>query len=246
MMRDEERTSVRTCGFAFTTTGRPCAHHVADDDICCRAGHPCGTGRARLGPLGRWTPHRGHVFPLGTDASATAVPDRRRRAALLLARSLSHEDAAADGVCADRLLADPAVALALLGSPDAAPEARDAVVQRFGFVGALLVVAHEDRWQRHLAVLSADAETVPAGDEARNLERLVKHFPHLDARRLEALLRAIDRAEGGVADDPVAGVRHRLHATYAVAARDGSEASHQEYMAALNDVLKTTRPAVAS
>jgi hypothetical protein len=119
-------------------------------------------------------------------------------------------------------------------------------VQRFGFVGALLVVAHEDRWQRHLAVLSADAETVSAGDEARNLERLVKDFPHLDARRLEALLRAIDRAEGGAADDPVAAVRHRLHATYAVAARDGSEVSHRQYMAALNDVLKTTRPAVAS
>jgi hypothetical protein len=238
---------MRTCGFAFTTTGRPCAHHVTDDDICCRAGHPLTTGRARLGHLGRWSPHRGHVFPLGTDASETAVPDRRHRAALLLARSLSHEDAAADGVCADRLLADPAVALALLGSPDAAPEARDAVIQRFGLVGALLVVAHEDRWQRHLAVLSAAAETVPAGDEvARNLERLVKHFPHLDAGRLQALLAEIDRAEGGSSGDPVAGVRHRLHATYAVAARDGSEVSHRQYMAALNEVLKATRPAVAS
>ncbi len=164
-----------------------------------------------------------------------------------MVRSLSHEDAEADGVCADRLLADPAIALALLGSPDAAPEARDAVIQRFGLVGALLVVAHEDRWQRRLAVLSADAGTVSSGDEAaRNLERLVKSFPHIDAPGLEALLRDIDRAEGAPVDDQVSVVRHRLHAAYAVAARDGNDATHHRYMESLNEVLKMTRPAVAS
>jgi hypothetical protein len=187
------------------------------------------------------------VFPLGADVSTAPLPDRRRRAAILLARSLSHEDAEADGVCADRLLADPAIALALLGSPDAAPEARDAVIQRFGLVGALLVVAHEDRWQRHLAVLSVDAGAVCGGDEvARNLERLVKNFPHIDAPGLEALLSDIDRAEGASADDLVTAARHRLHAAYAVAARDGSDVTHHRYMESLNEVLKMTRPAVAS
>jgi hypothetical protein len=238
---------MRTCGFAFTTTGRPCANHVGDDELCCRAGHPCPPGPARVHSGGRWTPHRGHVFPLGSDVSSVPVPDRRRRAALLLARSLSHEDAEADGVCADRLLADPAIALALLGSPDAAPEARDAVIQRFGLVGALLVVAHEDRWQRHLAVLSADAGTVSSGDEvSRNLERLVKNFPHIDAPGLEALLSDIDRAEGAPANDQVTAARHRLHAAYALAARDGSDDTHHRYMESLHEVLKMTRPAVAS
>lgn len=246
-VRDEKQTTMRTCGFTLTTTGRPCANHVAEDELCCRAGHPCPPGPVRLDPGGRWTPHPGHVFPLGTDASSAPVTDRRRRAELLLARSLSHEDAEADGVCADRLLADPAIALALLGSPDAAPEARDAVIQRFGLVGALLVVAHEDRWQRHLAVLSADAGKAPAGDDvARNLERLVKNFPHIDAPGLEALLIDIDRAEGVASDDEATAARHRLHAAYAVAARDGSNDTHHRYMESLNEVLKVTRPSVAS
>ena len=75
----------------------------------------------------------------------------------------------------------------------------------------------------------------------------MKHFPHLDARRLEALLRRHRpgrRRRGRSIRWP--GSVTGLHATYAVAARDGSEVSHREYMAALNEVLKTTRPAVAS
>jgi hypothetical protein len=247
-VRAQNQGVIRTCGFAFTTTGRPCANHVTDDDLYCRAGHPCTTVTARRAHIGKWAEHHGHMFPVGTTGtSAPNAPDRRRRASLLLARALAHEDAEADGVCADRFLADPAVALALLGSPDTAPEARDAVVQRFGLIGALLVVAHEDRWQRHLAVLSGDAETTSASDEvAGHLERLVRHFPHLDVLGLETLLSDIDRAESGIPTDQVAAARHRLHAAYAVAARDGNEGSHHEYMDSLNEVLKMTRPAVAS
>jgi hypothetical protein len=186
------------------------------------------------------------VAPLRAGASATPAL-ARRRATELLARSLSHEDAEADGVCADQVLADPAVALALLGSPDATPTARDAVVQRFGLVGALLVLGHEDRWRRHLAVLSGDAVTTSADDEmSAHLEGLVKNFAHLDVRGLETVLNAIDRAETGRAADQVTTARHRLHATYAVAARDGSDKSHHEYMESLNEVLRMTRPAVAS
>lgn len=246
-VRDEKQGVTRTCGFAFTTTGRPCANHVTDDDLYCRAGHPCTTATAHRAHIGAWAAHHGHIFPIGAGTSAPNAPDRRRRASLLLAWALAHEDAEADGVCADRFLADPAVALALLGSPDTAPEARDAVVQRFGLIGALLVVAHEDRWLRHLAVLSGDADTTSASDEVSgHLERLVKHFPHLDAPGLEMLLSDIDRAESGIPTDHVAAARHRLHAAYAVAARDGSEGSHHEYMDSLNEVLKMTRPAVAS
>ncbi|HVC69019.1 MAG TPA: hypothetical protein VNC61_02020 [Acidimicrobiales bacterium] len=247
-IREERRVTIRTCGFAFTTTGRPCANHVGDDELYCRAGHPCATGMAQLGRLdvGDWTsPHRRTA--LGVPLERPTISHRGRRAMKLLARSLAHEDAEADGVCADRVLADPAIALALLGSPDAAPAARDAVVQRFGLVGAFLVVGHEDRWHRRLAVVSGNADATVPGDEVSvHLERLIKHFGHLDVHKLAVLLNDIDRAENGVPDDDVAVARHRLHAAYAVAARDGSEVSHHEYMESLNEVLSMTRPAVAS
>jgi len=243
---DETTQAMRTCGFVYTTTGRPCANHVADGEIYCRAGHPCAAGPERRVDLARWAGHRGRVS-FGACPSASRMPNRRRRATFLLVRALSHEDAEADGVYAERILADPVVALALLGSPDADPSARDAVVQRFGLVGALLVVAHEDRWLRHLAALSDGADTMPTDDEVSGyLERLVKHFAHLDARKLEVLLGEIDRAEGGSPADQVATARHRLHAAYAVAAREGSDVSHHEYMESLNEVLRMTRPAVAS
>ncbi|MGH9017433.1 MAG: hypothetical protein ACRDY1_06770 [Acidimicrobiales bacterium] len=166
---------------------------------------------------------------------------------MLLARALTHEDAEADGLCAPQVLADPAVALALLGPPDGAAAARDAVVQRFGLVGAYLVVAHEDRWQRHLAVLAGEAATTSAVDPmTRHLERLVKQFAHIAVDPLQALLGDIERTGGGVEADPVAASRHRLHAAYAVAARDGSDDSHRRYMEALNEVLKVTRPSAAA
>jgi len=237
--------TTKTCGFVFTTTGRPCGHHVADGELYCRAGHPCAAGDARRRGGGRWARH--HVFPRPGGVAASSVPDRHRRASELLARALSHEDADADEVCADRVLADPVVALALLGSPDASPTARDGVVQRFGFVGALLVVGHEDRWRRHIAVLSGEGEMAAADDEvSASIERLIKHFAHLDAGKLENLLGDIDRAELETPDDEMAVARRRLHATYAVAARDGSDMSHHEYMDSLNEVLRMTRPAVAS
>jgi len=245
-IREEKRVTIRTCGFAFTTTGRPCANHVGDDELYCRAGHPCATGLVHRGHVdaGGWAArHGGTSLDVSLDS---AVSHRGRRAMKLLARSLAHEDAEADGVCADRVLADPAIALALLGSPDAAPAARDAVVQRFGLVGAFLVVGHEDRWHRRLAVVSGDPEAT-AGDEVSvYLERLVKHFAHLDVHKMATLLNDIDCAENGVPDDDVAVARHRLHAAYAVAARDGTEVSHHEYMESLNEVLSMTRPAVAS
>jgi hypothetical protein len=246
-VRDENKVTTKTCGFVFTTTGRPCANHVADDELYCRAGHPCASFSARRPDTRAVAAHRARLFPLGRAPSAALVPDRRRRAAVLLARALSHEDAEADGVWADRVLADHAVALALLGSPDADPAARDAVVQHFGLVGALLVVAHEDRWRRHLAVLSGDADWLSTDDVVSgHLERLVKNFSHLDVGKLEALMGDIDRAESGGRADRATAVRRRLHAAYAVAARDGSDVSHHVYMDSLNEVLKMTRPAVAS
>jgi len=178
---------------------------------------------------------------------APAPPDRMRRAAALVSRALAHEDAEADGIYADRVLADPAVALALLGSPDADPAVRDGVVQRFGLIGALLVVGHEDRWRQHLAVLSGAGDASRSGAETSpHVERLVRQFPHLDVDGLQALLAEIDREEAADAGDSLSDARHRLHAAYAVAARDGNDVSHHEYMASLNQVLRMTRPSVAS
>jgi hypothetical protein len=182
-----------------------------------------------------------------TRRDASAGPDRGRRAAELLARALAHDDAETDGVSADQFLVDPVVAVALLGSPGASPAARDAVVQRFGLVGALLVVGYEDRWCRRLSVLSGAGETVGAGDvTGRLVERLVRHFFDLDVRRLETLLHEIDRSEHRGAMSGAVAARCRLHATYAIAARDGDDASHHAYMAALDRVLNMTRPALAS
>lgn len=247
-IREEKRVTIRTCGFAFTTTGRPCANHVGDDELYCRAGHPCAAGMAHLGHLdvGGFATRPGRPS-LGVTRDHDSISHRGRRAMKLLARSLAHEDAEADGICADRVLADPAIALALLGSPDVAPAARDAVVQRFGLVGAFLVVGHEDRWRHRLAVVSGDPDATAPGDPVSvYLEKLVKQFAHLDVAKLATLLNDIDCVENGFPDDDVAVARHRLHAAYAVAARDGSERSHHEYMESLNEVLRMTRPAVAS
>ncbi|HTT86208.1 MAG TPA: hypothetical protein VMF60_02470, partial [Acidimicrobiales bacterium] len=156
-LRDDVPGALRPCGFAFTTTGRPCAHLVAEDELYCRAGHPCTARRPRDAITGALAP----TVTARRRAGASA-PDRTQRAAELLARSLSHDDAEADGICAEKILGDPDVALAFLGSPDAAPAARDAVVQRFGLVGALLVVGHEDRFRQHLAALSdTDDDSAP-------------------------------------------------------------------------------------
>jgi hypothetical protein len=228
------------CGYTATTTGRPCANYVGADVPSCRAGHPClalRDGVMRIGP-------RNDSLRACREPQIGA--DRGRRAAELLGRALTHDDAQGDGVSADQVLADPVVALALLGSPVAASAARDAVVQRFGLVGALLVVGYEERWCRRVSVLAGGAESPVVGDVVgRCVERLVRHFVDLDCHRIEALLRDIDRAEGR-ATVGAATARCRLHATYAVAARDGDDSSHHAYMEALDRVLLTTRPALAS
>jgi hypothetical protein len=238
-----ETSNIRTCGFTLTTTGRPCANHVGADVMSCRAGHPCPVvpdrGDGATGGHRQQTRRRRGETPAG--------PDRGRRAAELLARSLMHDDAEVDGLCADQVLADPVMALALLGSPDAAPAARDAVVQRFGLIGALLVVGYEDRWCRRLSIVSGAGEPAAVGDEVgRHVDRLVRQFADIDARSLESLLSEIDRAEGRATSGVTAKARCRLHATYAIAARDGDGASHHAYMEALDRVLSTTRRSVAS
>jgi len=263
----------RSCGFTFTTTGRPCRNHVAEGVPRCRAGHPCAPPSApdailvaafdRLGvhPLAAWL---GPTGALPSDPARWGRCPRSVRAAELVRQALASDDAERLGRCAAYVLGDDGTALTLLGDPDASRPARQAVVQHFGYVGALLVLGYEERWERvHLGGdgtggAEADGDAVPgwAGhDEAtvdgadavgRHLDRLVRMFPRFDARGLYELLGKIERDEDLHRDEPCAEAHRWLHATYAVAARDETAVAHQAYMRALDAVLRHVRTPVAS
>lgn len=169
---------------------------------------------------------RGHVERLADVASG------------LLGQALASDDAEAGGLHADDLLADPAGAVQLLGDPEAWPAARNAVVQRYGRVGALLVLGYEGRWHRRRGL---DHRPNPP-----ELEMLLDRFAELSAEEIDGLLAGIERAEGVDPTDEVVAARRLLHATYAQAARDGTEGAHRAYMAALETVMRQAARALAS
>lgn len=243
--------TARTCGFTYTTTGRPCANVVAAGALQCRAGHPCQVpdpvplavsvlgGRPRVATA--------------TTGDGAQSGNKGRRATELLGLALASDDAEAIGLHADEVLADTELALILLGGPSPLEAARHAVVQRYGRVGALMVVGYEDRFSRRVADEAAanahphDDHGVDPGDVAgRCLERLLHEFPTLDADEVEALLGELDAAEGRLVDDEATRARRWLHVTYAVAGRDGSDQAHHAYMAALDGVMSLTRSLIAS
>jgi hypothetical protein len=172
---------------------------------------------------------------------------------------MASEDVEHLGLRADHVLGDGGAAVALLGSPHASPAARAAVVQRFGRVGALLVIGYEDRWGRarlrNLAGRAsphdgAQAVSMPGGDVDsegnRAIEVLVREFPHADAQRIYDLLYEIDRDDLLPGRDAGVDARRWLDATYAVAARDGTPSTHRAYMRAMDRVMRLVRPLVAS
>ena len=242
----------RRCGFTFTTTGRPCANRVADGVVTCRAGHPCGeTDGAELSlralPDGAPAPR-----PAPTPALRPLGPGRRpdaraRRVTDMVRLAMASDDVEHLGLSAEHVLADAGAAVCLLGGPDASPAARATVIQRFGRVGALLVLACEDRWQREQGATAAHLAGL--GDEPhgrRLVERLLRDFGRLDARRLYDLLCRIDCGDAVPTHDTPADAHRWLDATYAVAARDGTPAAHRTYMGALERVMRLVRPLVAS
>lgn len=159
----------------------------------------------------------------------------------LLAQALAADDAETAGLRADDVLALPEQCPSLLGGPDAAPSARHAVVQRYGRVGALLVVGYEGRWR------ARNGSPAPGNPDA--LELLLDHFADIDVEGLEGLLARLEHdGETGSrrGDDEVSLVRRRLHATYAVAARDGTDAAHHAYMEALERFMGFARRRLAS
>jgi len=204
----------------------------------------------------KWAEGERVVFGLRSRATAseaatavTARAGRRRgslgirdRATTLLGEALASDDAEAVGVRADAVLADTEAALIVLGAPGAWPAARHAVVQRYGRVGALLVVGYEGRWR---------ARSVHGGrPNPPELEELLDRFAQLEADELARLLAGIDRAEAarfeaaGPGEEPCA--RRWMHATYAVAARDGTYAAHRAYMTAFDGVVRLAARRLAS
>jgi hypothetical protein len=237
-----------TCGFVFTTTGRPCANHVADDAPWCRAGHPCSSIVVADEPVPD-VPNRSDASPARSHRGGRArrAPSRTRRATELLRQAMASEDADELGLRAEHVLADGRTALALLGGPDASPAARAAVVQRFGRVGALLVLGYEERGRaRHSTPVNGLRvwEQPETGDP--HIEYLVREFARLDSRHLYELLCEIDEDEGYAGDEDGVDAHRWLHATYAVAARDGTPGAHRAYMRALDRVMRLVRPLVAS
>ena len=159
----------------------------------------------------------------------------------LLAQALAADDAETGGLRADDVLGLPEQCPSLLGGPDAAPSARHAVVQRYGRVGALLVVGYEGRWR------AGNGSPAPPNPDA--LELLLDRFADADEEELEGLLARLESdGETGLrrAHDEVSSVRRRLHATYALAARDGTDAAHHAYMEALERFMGFARRRLAS
>lgn len=181
---------------------------------------------------------------------STSMTDVSRRIAELLSESLCADDAEASGIRAKELVGDPDRAVALLGSPHVEPTARHAVVQRFGGVGALFVVACEELWRRDEESSCPTSTSQAGGDPAREerqglLETLLRNFNEMGAEDIEGLVEAVEVSEGGWPGGESATARRWLHVTYAVAARDGTDEAHHAYVQALDKVLALKRELVA-
>ncbi len=240
----------RRCGFLFTTTGRPCGNRVGEGAPWCRAGHPCASAVTLDDTApGALAPREGRSDPRARRAAAGSFrsdADVVQRATALLRRALSSDDAELHGTRADHILGDEGAALMLLGSPAASESARAGVVQRFGLVGALLVIGFEERWRSCNTRGGAPWGVRPRGrkDAGALVDTLVRDFRRLDPRQLERLLRQIERCAGTAHEDEVARAHRMLHATYAVAARDGTDRAHRAYLRALDRVLRLVGPLV--
>lgn len=233
----------RLCGFTFTTTGRPCANRVEVGAVLCRSGHPC-------------PPIVLEGLPRLDQGASSRRSSRGKRATEILGRALAGDDAETLGLRAEEVLADPELALVLLGGPSPVEAARNVVVQRYGRVGALLVVGYEDRFTRRLSTQASEGlrlfdhhhrDVAPAGDRAGQcVETLIQRFATMDAGQIDGVLTELDTVEGRGHDDETIKARRWLHATYAVAGRDRRDEAHRAYMVALDGVMQVARGRIAS
>jgi hypothetical protein len=170
-----------------------------------------------------------------------------QRVAELLSAAMCAEDAEAQGMDARELVADPDRAVRLLGPPGPPQTARYAVVQRFGGVGALLVIACEQSYDRlHGSPVASDvAQTCPDDSLRDHLGHLLRDFSDLSPVEMDGLVERVEKVEAGSRPTESTAARRWLHVTYAVAARDGTDEAHRAYVQALDGVLDETRALVA-
>lgn len=168
------------------------------------------------------------------------------RIAELMSEALRAEDAQASGVDAKEILADPDRAVGLLGAPGVL-QARHAVVQRFGGVGAILVIACEESWKReHAANLAGLATRSEQLDSFHlGLDQLLHRFGDIGPSEMDCLVEAVETAEGCSQESEDAIARRWLHVMFAVAARDGTDQAHHAYVEALDRVLALKRGLVS-
>ena len=156
------------------------------------------------------------------------------------------EDAEASGIRTQELLADVGRAVGLLGAPDVDPLARHAVVQRFGGIGALLVIACEESWSQREWFSEDPGVNGPLGHLPGELGELLDCFSEMEAKDMDRLVAAIESSQGHFyASDVEAAARRWLNVTYAVAARDGTDEADRAYFQALDRVLSMKRELVS-
>ena len=90
----------------------------------------------------------------------------------------------------------------------------------------------------------ASADGVP--EARRHLQRLLDEFAELGPQELGELVEEIECADGRIGGEEVASTRRWLNVTYAIAARDRTDESHQAYLRALDRVLASTRTLVVT
>jgi hypothetical protein len=166
-----------------------------------------------------------------------------QRVVELFCAAMCSEDAEASGICAHELLVDPRRAVGLLGAPDVPMAARHAVVQLYGGVGALLVVACEESWrERYEGRVPGDSAGAEQLEVVRPyLVELLRRFHDVSPGDMDRLVEAIEREEGLPFHDEASAARRWLHVTYAVAARDDTDEAHRAYVQALDRVLALKR-----
>ena len=182
------------------------------------------------------------------DCDTTSMTGISQRVVDLFCAAMCSEDAEASGICAHELTVDPGRAVELLGAPGVPMASRHAVVQLYGGVGALLVIACEELWrEQHASDVPGDAAADRQLEMVRpHLVELLRRFHHVGAEDMDGLVEAIEREEGQPCREEASIARRRLHVTYAVAARDGTDAAHRAYVRALDRVMALKRGLVST
>ena len=240
--------ATRTCGFVFTTTGRPCAEPRGRRAPVV-PGRATRSRRRRGVPKTAAPPRRPGSVTQSSGRAAARAPatgSRTRRATELIRQAMASEDADEIGLRAESVLADATTALALLGGPDASPAAVprwssdsgesvrcSSSVTRSG--GALIISFH---------LTSMEPRSDPRAP-TRTSSAWSRTSP-ASTRGLYGLLCVIDEDEGFAGD----ALRDRCASMAARHLHGGGPrrhaGAHRDYVRTLDRVMRLVRPLVAS